>query len=705
MKNRFAKEQIEKDLHKHIQHISHLAQSIALFRQRVDSGSKFPAQSSVIDEDLFGQFPFQLLCRVIRELRSKLSALQERVGTLQTRRKTTHRKISDQQQPIIEKVVKKPLSESQEESVPESQMAVGDELCLKADRAFNGHGEVQNFEKAKNLYTEACQMGCSKACGCLAKMFETGTGVEKNLTEAFALYKQGAYLGDPGCMFAIGKYFEKNIVPEHEPNRGMEDAVSYYERAAGEGHPEALTKLGYMHEQGIYYQKDIGRAIEYYTKAAQRGDFLAINYLGLHYYKMAQSADESVRRKYYQKAAELFKKSKELGCARAANNLGMCYEQGTGVEKDLDQAFACYKEAANKKYAQGMFNLAYMYLAKAKITRLMENYEKAAHWLRVAINEDPKLADAFFYLGFLFEKGLGVDYDFQTAFSYYRKAALLNHAKAAKKCGDLLATGHGLVQPNKIEALKYYNKALELGDPEAYAATAKIYEEGGEGVTKNEEAAYQYYEKARELGYPEASVNLSYMYNNGVFVEKDTEKAKELLIEAANKGSYNARDYLISNGIIASIHQDEEISEIQKENSVGPFTSKKQTRMEQASEIESRYEGQTFGKPVMKKEREAFSAALEPKLQPFARDTEGDEDMLQLKKFAEEKVDFSGRKEEDEVREKLSLPDFSPGPSPLVAKQVEEDVKVQPAQAQNFATSYSYRQFIAEIQGKVKRQS
>lgn len=40
--------------------------------------------------------------------------------------------------------------------------------------------------------------------------------------------------------------------------------------------------------------------------------------------------------KDYSQAAEWFRKAAERGCARALNNLGICYEFGHGVDVDMD---------------------------------------------------------------------------------------------------------------------------------------------------------------------------------------------------------------------------------------------------------------------------------------------------------------------------------------------------------------------------------
>jgi len=45
-------------------------------------------------------------------------------------------------------------------------------------------------------------------------------------------------------------------------------------------------------------------------------------------------------------AAQLYRKAAELGFAPAKNSLGRAYENGQGVEKDLQQASYWYEEAA-----------------------------------------------------------------------------------------------------------------------------------------------------------------------------------------------------------------------------------------------------------------------------------------------------------------------------------------------------------------------
>ncbi len=71
-------------------------------------------------------------------------------------------------------------------------------------------------------------------------------------------------------------------------------------------------------------------ALPLYTKAAELGDELGLNFLGA--YKFNVNKNESA-------AVEMFKKAAASAkCARALNNLGLCFEFGISVQADLHNA-------------------------------------------------------------------------------------------------------------------------------------------------------------------------------------------------------------------------------------------------------------------------------------------------------------------------------------------------------------------------------
>src|SRR6185312_13494846 len=65
--------------------------------------------------------------------------------------------------------------------------------------------------------------------------------------------------------------------------------------------------------------------------------------------------------KNIQKAVELYQKAAEQGDAMAQTNLGVYYEDGTGVEKNFQKAVELYQKAAEQGYARAKINLGACY--------------------------------------------------------------------------------------------------------------------------------------------------------------------------------------------------------------------------------------------------------------------------------------------------------------------------------------------------------
>ena len=54
-----------------------------------------------------------------------------------------------------------------------------------------------------------------------------------------------------------------------------------------------------------------------------------------------------------------YKARAEQGDAEAQFNLGFCYDDGRGVEKDYGEAVKWYRKAAEQNFAPAQFNLGY----------------------------------------------------------------------------------------------------------------------------------------------------------------------------------------------------------------------------------------------------------------------------------------------------------------------------------------------------------
>jgi len=106
-----------------------------------------------------------------------------------------------------------------------------------------------------------------------------------------------------------------------------------------------------------------------------------------------------------------------------------------------------------------MYNLAFVYLMKGRQTKSPAHFREAARLFSTVLHKDPSKVEPYFYLGMLYENGLGVDQDHTTTLRYYKKAASLGYVKGYTKCGDLLYSGKGCGKRDKSEAIRCYQRA------------------------------------------------------------------------------------------------------------------------------------------------------------------------------------------------------------------------------------------------------
>lgn len=108
----------------------------------------------------------------------------------------------------------------------------------------------------------------------------------------------------------------------------------------------ASPEQNYKQAEKLQKSEKNEEAFEYYLKAARQGDAEAQFYLGLCYnYGDGVEKDLSEAVKWYRKAAD-------QGDALAQYNLGICYDNGYGVEKDLSEAVIWFRKAADQGLAE-----------------------------------------------------------------------------------------------------------------------------------------------------------------------------------------------------------------------------------------------------------------------------------------------------------------------------------------------------------------
>lgn len=105
-------------------------------------------------------------------------------------------------------------------------------------------------------------------------------------------------------------------------------------------------------------------------------------------------------------------------------NLGAAYDNGIGVERDIDKALQWYQKAAEQGLAEAQFNLAHLMVTE-EISAVA-----AAEWMRKAA--DQGMTDAEYLMGIIYAEGIGLDVDHSQARLWLQKAAAKGHAEAKR---------------------------------------------------------------------------------------------------------------------------------------------------------------------------------------------------------------------------------------------------------------------------------
>ncbi|MBR5116694.1 MAG: sel1 repeat family protein, partial [Lachnospiraceae bacterium] len=102
-------------------------------------------------------------------------------------------------------------------------------------------------------------------------------------------------------------------------------------------------------------QGEFDKAVPLLREAADQGDGLALYNLGV-YYQEGTGVEQD-----YEKALSFYRQAAELEVPDAYVGLGYYYGNGIGVEQDKDEMIRYYRLAAEQGNAVGQHNLGYCY--------------------------------------------------------------------------------------------------------------------------------------------------------------------------------------------------------------------------------------------------------------------------------------------------------------------------------------------------------
>ena len=161
--------------------------------------------------------------------------------------------------------------------------------------------QVQRYELSRNWLEQAANQGHAGAMNQLAWIYREGLGVSEDL----------------------------------------DYAVVWHRYSAEANYPRAMTNLAYLYSIGKGVEKDLETSAKWYKRAAELNSASGIYAVAVYYLNgtggMQKNEQEGVR---------LLMKSAQLGHKRAMYAIGKRYENGDGLELDIEQAKYWYSESA-----------------------------------------------------------------------------------------------------------------------------------------------------------------------------------------------------------------------------------------------------------------------------------------------------------------------------------------------------------------------
>jgi len=356
----------------------------------------------------------------------------------------------------------------------------GDASCVLArclcgyQYVWTGHGFPEDDRRASQLLRRSVEQGSALGVLVALRSGELKPAVKQSmpfasLQEAFDVVEEQARDGEAFCQYVVGNtYFwwdfqriqnrRRETFPNQEAYRaylreniskcedwfwkalrgGMYFAANNLNRYYTQGdedliapRPEMardLFKIGaeYGHpiHQSIYAGEleEAGRkeeAFQWYQRAAEGGHPGALTDVGRCYYEgIGTQKDEA-------HAVRCFEQELPLGNVRTYNFLGKAYFYGKGVPQDYTKAVQLLTYAYSSGSRWGVY-----YLGKCSFQGwgTPRDYDKARMYLEQV---DWENNDVYYMLGFIYGRGLGVPEDVPKAVAYLQKAG--NHTEAKKE--------------------------------------------------------------------------------------------------------------------------------------------------------------------------------------------------------------------------------------------------------------------------------
>ncbi|MDR1613691.1 MAG: protein kinase [Planctomycetota bacterium] len=390
-----------------------------------------------------------------------------------------------------------------------------------------------------------------------AKLY--GAGSERNPIEGGAQMLGAAYMGNPFAMFDLGRIlYEGDPVPQD-----LEMAFMLLELAQKAGNGDAGLYLGKYYYLGLPpVKKDDALAYEYLVETKVEKDIDAMAIFGILTFERHGDGEEAL------KGIAMVENAAKLGSTIGGYYLGRQCVTGIGRDRDLDRAIEYLRKPALS------LPIARFWLGRANYEQ--GDYAAAMENFQLAANHHVPEADL--YIGKSYFLGRGVEINFERAGWHLYNAGAATDAEAQAMLAkinyfglagqrnyilvkshmdkasidddelrfidaDMRYFGLGGTQVDRQDGLAKLIALVEREYWPAYAKLGEIYYDGI-GVEQNLSRARELFTEAAKHNRPNALYMLGRMYREGINVERNDALAQENLALASDLGSMEAKTLL-----------------------------------------------------------------------------------------------------------------------------------------------------------------
>ncbi|ACD30773.1 tetratricopeptide repeat protein [Francisella tularensis] len=208
-------------------------------------------------------------------------------------------------------------------------------------------------------------------------------------------------------------------------------------------------------------------------------------------------------------------------------------------------------------------------------------YKNAFVILKELVEDDQATAKDYFYLGYIYQYGLGTEKNYYDAYKNYKKAANGNYPKAFYQIATLYRDGLG-VNKSSEKAIEYFKKSYDLGYKDSMTALADLVNSNNHMISVVEpEILYDIY-----LGYKNGSIIAT---NNSLMANKYLTTAAEgyepaIIVQARDftQAGDNYRALMLWQTLLYS--SDPKVSEFAKKEIIDVEKRVKQQRLKELEE-------------------------------------------------------------------------------------------------------------------------